>query len=217
MIKVSITLPNSAQIILEAEDPGTIRGVVAMVLRDMHRHETLVSSGSDAGTASPSCGVSVAASAPPGVPCAFQLDDGTSVPQPRERSPVSIDHLPGQKAGLRSDDSVAQPVTQADIVPKPVTRAEKKFIECCQSSNPMGDMRRVVVAADAASKLLNKSSVDTQELSRLFQLVGWQPPHNLVQTLRNAARSKFRWMERIPGRSGYYSATEVGRKIAAGS
>ena len=60
-------------------------------------------------------------------------------------------------------------------------------------------------------------SVDAGELGRLFDLAGWQRPHSFVQTLRNAARSKFRWLERMPGRSGYYTVTEVGRETALGS
>ena len=78
-------------------------------------------------------------------------------------------------------------------------------------------MRRVVVAAEGASRFFGSRSVDAGELGRLFDLAGWQRPHSFVQTLRNAARSKFRWLERMPGRSGYYTVTEVGRETALGS
>ena len=72
-------------------------------------------------------------------------------------------------------------------------------------------MRRVVVAAEGASRHLQQFSVDTERLERLFRLAGWPAAHSFIQTLRNAARTKFRWMERVPGRSGHYTVTDVGR------
>ena len=38
--------------------------------------------------------------------------------------------------------------------------------------------------------------------------------YSFTQTLRNAARSKFRWIERMPGRNGRYWVTERGKEIA---
>ena len=49
-----------------------------------------------------------------------------------------------------------------------------------------------------------------RDLGLLFDLAGWRRPGNFTQTLRNAARSKFGWLERIPGRSGRYAATPLG-------
>ena len=69
----------------------------------------------------------------------------------------------------------------------------------------------VVVATEGARRFLSMASVDTPELERLFALAGWRSPHSFIQTLRNAARSKFRWMERLPGRSGRYTVTDLGR------
>ena len=77
-------------------------------------------------------------------------------------------------------------------------------------------MRRVVVAIEGARRFLNLEGVDAQELGRLFDLASWRRPPNFVQTLRNAARSKFRWLERIPGRSGHYTVTELGRSTVVG-
>ena len=59
-------------------------------------------------------------------------------------------------------------------------------------------------------------SVDADDLARLFEQVGWMIPHSFTQTLRNAARSKFRWLERVPGRSGHYMDTTVGRTVILG-
>jgi hypothetical protein len=78
-------------------------------------------------------------------------------------------------------------------------------------------MRRVVVAAEGASLYLGHESVNSEELGRLFDRVDWQRPHSFVQALRNAARSKFRWMERVPGRSGQYKVTDLGRRTAFSS
>ena len=121
--------------------------------------------------------------------------------------------MAGQKAALDSDDSIVQPGTQADIVTKSVTKAEAKFIQFCQSANPMGDMRRVVVAAEGAARYFEADSVNAGDLERLFDLAGWRRPSNFTQTLRNAARAKFGWLERIPGRAGRYAATGLGRSV----
>ena len=75
---------------------------------------------------------------------------------------------------------------------------------------PIGDMRRTVVAAIGAKMHLTRKCVSPAELKQFFNLVGWSEPPNFIQTLRNAARSKFRWMERVPGKPGYYSATSTG-------
>jgi hypothetical protein len=98
-----------------------------------------------------------------------------------------------------------------------LTPAERDFVQFCQQANPLGDMRRVVVAAEGAARYLDAESVDPNELGGLFDLVGWQRPHSFVQTLRNAARSKFRWLERVPGRSGHYTVTPLGRATTFGS
>ena len=90
--------------------------------------------------------------------------------------------------------------------------AELAFVQFCQSVNPMGDMRKVVVAIEGAARFLQMTSVDEQELQTLFDRVGWRQPNSFPQTLRNAARSTFRWLERVPGRAGHYTVTDLGRK-----
>ncbi len=69
------------------------------------------------------------------------------------------------------------------------------------------------VAAEGASQFLQMDSVNSEDLAELFDRIGWLLPHSFTQTLRNAARSKFRWLERVPGRSGHYSVTALGRSI----
>ena len=75
----------------------------------------------------------------------------------------------------------------------------------------MGDMRRVVVAAEAASRFFGLDGVTADDLGELFDLAGWRRANSFTQTVRNAARSKFGWLERIPGRAGRYAATDLGR------
>jgi hypothetical protein len=95
--------------------------------------------------------------------------------------------------------------------------AQRVFVEFCQYANPIGDMRRVVVATVGASRSLGLLSVDTTDLGQLFDMVGWRHPHSFVQTMRNAARDKFRWLERIPGRTGRYAASELGVEVTLGN
>jgi hypothetical protein len=84
------------------------------------------------------------------------------------------------------------------------------YVEFCKFQSPLGDMRKVVVAAEGASRFLGMTSISENELGQLFKIAGWKEPTNYLQCLRNAARSKFRWLERIPGKSGYYYVTKLG-------
>ncbi len=87
-----------------------------------------------------------------------------------------------------------------------------EFLEFCQLMAPSGDMRRVVVAAEGAKRFLGMDRISSQELGPLFDFLQWQRPKDFVQTLRNAGRSAFQWLERSPGNSGYYSVTDQGRR-----
>ena len=87
-----------------------------------------------------------------------------------------------------------------------------EFLEFCQLMAPSGDMRRVVVAAEGAKRFLGMDKVSAQELGPLFDFLQWPRPKDFVQTLRNAGRSAFQWLERSPGNSGYYSVTDQGRR-----
>lgn len=194
MVKVSITLPNNAQITFEAQEPEVMHQVVEMALRDLPRELMLAVPPVNGSLTEP-------ASSEKGSP-----EKGSNVIAANpSRAKVTPDELM----------QVSQPPLGGgpDSSPK---AAEQAFMEFCQSANPLGDMRRVVVAIEGASRFLNLDSVDTQDLDRLFDLAGWRHPPNFVQTLRNAARSKFRWLERIPGRSGRYSVTDLGRSTTLG-
>ena len=102
--------------------------------------------------------------------------------------------------------------------PRPVTTVgegtpnNREFISFCRRLDPAGDMRRVVVAAEGARRYLAMNRVSSRELESLFNTVGWPNPANFLHTLRNAGRSTFRWLQRVPGNSGYYTVTVRGRR-----
>ena len=121
------------------------------------------------------------------------------------------DRPEGQSNGIPAMG--ASQISAASLVP---AVSEQAFVDFCRAANPLGDMRRVVVAAEGASRYLAMEGVDAEGLGRLFDIAGWPRAHNFVQTLRNAARSKFGWLERIPGRAGYYTVTDLGRATALG-
>ena len=204
MIKVSITLPNNAQITFESEEAEAIQEVVGMVLRDIPRdlvNGTYAGNGGAPPTLAPEKGNDVPEEAAPEV-----ATPGLSLSPP----PVSAGHPPVvQEPPPRVPSAIPPSGVSSREEAQPVG-AGRRFIEFCQSANPVGDMRRVVVAAEGASLFLDQGSVDPASLESLFQLAGWPPAHSFVQTLRNAARTKFRWLERVPGRSGHYTVTDIG-------
>lgn len=275
MLRLSITLPNNAQINLESEDEVVIDRILGIVLTDIS-HALL------AGLTNPEAGagpvpvrevpapnpaapvqpvVSVEATTPRGVDAEESATPATVVPAP-DVMEQSITQQPGPVVDQPSEspshptDSPAQPPAPvlsdwdvslreqpeeawpqlegagngveasngsgtvrnphagvSSVVPEV---AERAFVDFCRAANPLGDMRRVVVAAEGANRYLSIDGVDAEALGDLFDIVGWPRAHNFVQTLRNAARSKFGWLERIPGRAGHYTVTDVGRSTALG-
>jgi len=110
------------------------------------------------------------------------------------------------------------PVERVGTMPPPsgsgpagAAREDDAFRAFCHKQAPLGDMRRLVAVAEGARLHLGLERVSVRELGALFERAGWPRPKNLVQTIRNAARSSFRWLERVPGREGYYTVSERGR------
>ena len=172
-----------------------------------------------------------AAPAMPATPAIPEMQHGAGIPSNGHAYPVnghgnghSPHHAyPANGNGSANGNANPPPVTPIPDAAQPPTPAvepatldENDFVAFCHQVSPLGDMRRVVVAAEAADRYLGIASVDPDELARLFRLAGWPLPHNFVQTLRNAARSKFRWLERITGQSGHYRVTDTGRSIVLG-
>ncbi len=242
MIKLNITLPSGAQVSIEADDKDFVREVLYSAMPHLNGAVSSTARTAAGGPAEPATLSNGAHSishdsagtdtAQPGnghhPPIEETAGDPASVPQPAAVAAASPPPAPAHRPA-DPDATIATPAqpaaaavaqTAPTAAPSPVvapsTPDEHEYIAFCQRVNPLGDMRRVVVAAEAADRHLAVKSVDPDELSRLFTLAGWPIPHSFVQTLRNAARSKFRWMERIPGQLGHYRVTNAGRKIVLG-
>ena len=219
MVKVSITLPNHSQITFESEEPGVVEQVITMVLRDLPRDlmgSILVGDGDSGLRWDWEKSTSVMAASSPGTTTADQAAvPGTNedpagadlppAPKPLSPAPTGASSAPSTRP-RQPTASPLQGTSQAGI-----SAEEDAFIEFCRAASPLGDMRMVVVAAEGAGRFLSIDGVDVADLERLFDLAGWRSPHSFIQTLRNAARSKFRWLERLPGRSGRYTVTDLGR------
>lgn len=233
MIKLNITLPSGAQVSIEADDKDLVREVLYSTMP--HLNGTAhPSNGNGNGTANANGDAIVDAPAPV-APQNGSLTNGHAItPAPvANGSDGARDATNGAANGNYAPAPTATVTTVLDRQPEtpapsrvapvapapafmPSTPDEHEYIAFCQRVNPLGDMRRVVVAAEAAHRHLAVQSVDPDELERLFTLAGWPIPHSFVQTLRNAARTKFRWLERIPGKPGHYRVTDTGRKIVLG-
>ena len=230
MAKLSISLPNNAQITLESEEAELVHEVLGMVLSGMpldsmtasvpappsaNGHVDPVEKGTDT--------LAHQTEAATAEPAAHANGDG-----PRRPSsgvpPATVAEVPHTVNGAAVNGNGAPPVIPVngmvedvmDVKAQP-QQARDDFRAFCQSLNPMGDMRRVVVAAEGASRFFSWDGVSADDLGELFDLAGWRRANSFTQTIRNAARSKFGWLERIPGRSGRYAATDVGRSIIFGS
>ncbi|MSQ07674.1 MAG: hypothetical protein EXR46_10960 [Dehalococcoidia bacterium] len=183
MVKVSITLANNAQITVEAEESEVAHGVVGMVLRELPRDLVLAIHHTNGAPPAPANG-----------------NGGNNVAVSPQLSTASNQesaaHLRVEGGRELTADSSA---------------ADSSFSQFCRSANPLGDMRRVVAAAEGARRFLGMDDVDEETLGRLFDLAGWRRPHSFTQTLRNAGRSSYRWLERVPGRAGRYTVTPAGR------
>ena len=221
MVKVSISLPNNAQITFESEEPEVIHDIVGMVLRDLPRDLMLATTPlngevDESPATEKSTSVGIHSSEDSGR-IAPSEESGESSEDGGEASTQQKNDTDGaEKTRPVPPEPFRESVTSGRLKAQQAARsaaAEVAFIQFCQSVNPLGDMRKVVVAAEGAARFLEMDSVDTEDLGNLFDRVGWLHPHSFTQTLRNAARSKFRWMERVPGRSGHYTVTDLGRAI----
>ena len=220
MNKLSITLPAGGQICIESDDAGLVREVLYSFMPQLtgangasadvpiaksaepsaHSNGHSAANGSTSHVAEPQRAQVVAADnngAPPAAPAV---------------AVVPIAAPPTAPAAAASSEPVPAPTVAVETM----TPSEHEYIAFCQRVNPVGDMRRVVVAAEAAHRYLNITSVDPDSLTQLFTLAGWPIPHSFVQTLRNSARTKFRWLEKIRGQTGHYKVTNKGRNEVLG-
>ena len=225
MNKLSITLPDGSQICIESDDAGLVREVLYSFMPQL-----IGSNGAapDAPVAKPveppvhsnghaaSNGSAQHAAEPQRAPVVVAAENNGVPPAAPAVAVVQMAPPPPAPAPAAAASSEPEPAPAPTITAETMTPSEHEYIAFCQRVNPLGDMRRVVVAAEAAHRYLNITSVDPDSLEHLFTLAGWPIPHSFVQTLRNAARTKFRWLERIAGLSGHYKVTNTGRSIVLG-
>lgn len=217
MVKISISLPNHAEINLEAEDTEQLLPVVNLVRQELLRD--VASLAAPPNGATPANGAVPSVSAPP---VAVSDEPAKPVAPP---TPAEIPAPSPPPPVAANPDPVPAPVKAAPLVPPSANtippalsnpRLTRDFADFCRNADPIGDMRKVVTAAEGARRHLDMETVDAWELGQLFDLAGWTRAHNFTQTLRNAARHKFKWLERAPGRAGRYAATEKGREVVLG-
>ena len=213
MLKLSITLPNGVLVTLESDGAEPVHEVLAQVLSSVQmdgRHAGEVQSGATVDVER----VTEKSSSVPGYASALGAEGPGDSTNGLARHPVrgsnsSHGYAPsgngtnGNNHGETGDNTL----DLSGYSPQ----AQQDFISFCEAINPTGDMRRVVVATEAADRFFGLEGVTADEAGELFDLIGWRRANNFTQTIRNAARSKFGWLERIPGRSGRYAATDVGR------
>ena len=221
MVKISIALPNHAEINLEAEDTEQLLPVVNLVRQELLRD--VASLAAPANGAVPSVPAPpLAASDEPAKPLAASDEPAKPLASP---TPSEIPAPSPPPPVAASPEPAPVPVKTTPLVPPsantiPPTlsnpRLTRDFADFCRNADPIGDMRKVVAAAEGARRHLDMETVDAWELGQLFDLAGWTRAHNFTQTLRNAARHKFKWLERAPGRAGRYAATEKGREVVLG-
>ena len=134
-----------------------------------------------------------------------------------------LKHLPNplnHGNALQLDASHANKTATNQYVPHKTSNSKTtidSFQKFCKNIGPVGDMRRTIVAAEGARRFLQIEKVSIKELQDLFQYADWQYPTNFAQTLRNASRRSFGWLERVPGREGYYTVSDKGRSLVINS
>jgi hypothetical protein len=201
VLKLSVTLPGGAVISLETSDPNLYQEVIGMAFRELPKNLLQIS--------------------PDGAPPAPMPEVSKDVyeieaPSDGKVSEAEAAAIAATAAVAANDVAAPAPSDEDEEAGREMGDNEESFARFCESLAPIGDMRRLVVAAEGARRFLNIESVSENELGALFDMAGWRQPGNFLQSLRNAARSKFGWVERVPGTTGYYAITQVGRDSVIG-
>ena len=210
---MSITLPNNVLITLESDNSEPVHEVLALILSSVQMDSgpnSEAQTGADANrenTAEKGNGVPGSRTSQGRVPATEFANglDRDDLPDiiPEPSNGTSLNGWNGHTQGEVGDNTLD--------LGRYHPQASEDFVAFCQAINPTGDMRRVIVAAEAANRFFGLEGVTADEVGELFDLIGWRRANNFTHTIRNAARSKFGWLERIPGRAGRYAATDVGR------
>lgn len=189
--KISINLPGQVSMVVESTESDLIKEIVSLVLRDLQGQQDQVQIGD-----------LPREEAIPNGQDSISRSNTTKWPS----VPNGKDYLeyPGIHASTQNRIPDRQEIEDRKD-------REARYMQFASSLAPVGDMRRVVVAAEGARTCLDLDSVSEVELGYLFDLAGWRQPGDFLQTLRNSARTTFRWLERVPGRPGYYSVSDEGQ------
>ena len=134
---------------------------------------------------------------------------------PMHISPGAASSSPQQISDGATVEEAAAPEVAAPG-PEGNESAPEELVHFCLQLAPTVDMRRVVVAAEGAHRYWGLEGVSPRELADIFDQAGWPRPGDFVQTLRNAARRKFGWLERMRGKPHYYVVTDKGRDDVIG-
>lgn len=213
MLKLSITLPNGVSVTLESDDSKAVHGVLDQVLSSTQmdgrsRGEvpwgpTVQAEGLGEKSSSVPDYAAARGAEGPG-------DSANGLGRHSGRGTSSTAGFTPSGNGANGTGHGDSGDNRLDLARYPA-QSKQDFVAFCEAINPTGDMRRVVVATEAADRFFGLEGVTADEAGELFDLIGWRRANNFTQTVRNAARSKFGWLERIPGRSGRYAATDLGR------
>ena len=213
MLKLSITLPNGVLVTLESDGTEPVHEVLAQVLSSMQMDDRHAGDGQFGSAVDIERVTEKSSGVPDYVPARgteVTRDSANGMGRPSGRGANSTPGYVPSGNGTNGTNHAESGDDTLDLDGYSL-QAKQDFVSFCEAINPTGDMRRVVVATDAADRFFGLEGVTADEAGELFDLIGWRRANNFTQTIRNAARSKFGWLERIPGRSGRYAATEVGR------
>lgn len=220
MVKLSISLPNGAQVALESDDPDIIYQFLGMVLPGLIPDATAGASATLLVNGHGGAGEKGTDATPEHPPVTPQSNGVSYAPSANGFAPQAVSEppppAPAENGALFTAADLPANEPEGDgglLLEAQRPESLEDFTVFCQAVNPTGDMRRVVVAAEGATRFFGADGVNADELGELFDLAGWRRANDFTQTIRNAARSKFRWLERLPGRTGRYAPTERGREI----
>jgi hypothetical protein len=130
----------------------------------------------------------------------------------KEYVPADILGLAGKKpvedGPIREEaDGQATPPTQPDHPPE----ALRDFY---QRKNPKNDMEKVTIAAFYAKEYRGKDEITEEDVRRLLNEAGERKlPRNVANTLNNAARANYGYLERVKGKRGSYEVTNAGQNL----
>ena len=161
MVKVSISLPNNTQITFESEESEVLREVVSLALRDLPR-DLMQAPASVSPGAPTEKSTSVAAS---------ELHTATSIPPVPPAEPIPAPETTIARETAQPSIGASNRKGTTTVPPEFLSeRGATNFTAFCRDAKPLGDMRRVVVAAEGASRHFGVEGITADDLAWLFDL-----------------------------------------------